>query len=144
MSATAAQIAQVRRMVAEPTTTTYSDATIQGYIETYPLRDERGQEPYTWLLNNPPTQSANPQWIATYDLHAAAHDIWDEKAALLAGNFDFSADGAAFSRSQAHQQAQAQARYYAARRKPRPTWSHVWPTTDSVDAFYLNAPEDRN
>lgn len=141
MTATAAQISQVRRMVAEPTTTTYSDTAIQGYIEAYPLRDERGQEPYSWLLANPPTQQANPLWIATYDLHAAAQDIWDEKAALLAGNFDFTADGAAFSRSQAHQQAQAQARYHAARRKPRPVWSHVWPVEDNREPFPGNAPE---
>jgi hypothetical protein len=141
MGATAAQIAQLRRMASETTTTTYSDAALTGYIERYPLLDERGQQPHSWVLANPPTLLANPLWIATYDLHAAAADIWTEKGAALAGGYDFSADGGDFKRSQAYTQALQQARYYAARRRPRPLWAHVWPTQSNTEPQPGNAPE---
>ena len=120
MSATAAQIARLRRMVAEPDDTTYDDTTLGSYIETYPLVDERGEEPYTWdTSTEPPTQDDNDNWIDTYDLNAAAADIWEEKAASLAQDFDFSSDGARFDRSQAYEQMMRSARYYRSRRSPR-------------------------
>lgn len=144
MAATAEQVARLRRMVAEATTTTYSDDDLTEYIERYPLLDERGQEPYSWLLSEPPTQQENPLWIATYDLHAAAADVWQEKAAAVASNFDFTADGASFSRSQTYQQMLAQARWYAARRRPRPLWSHVWPTASNAEPYPGNAPEEQD
>jgi hypothetical protein len=119
MTATAAQIAQLRRMVAEPTTTTYSDAALQGYIEAYPLMDERGEQPYTFDSATPPAKVVNPSWVATYDLHAAAADIWEEKAALWAGQHDFSAAGSSFARSQVYEQMTASARYHRSRRAPK-------------------------
>ena len=120
MGATAAQIAQIRRMVDEPTTATYSDATIQSYIEAHPCIDERGELPYSWdSSTQPPTQEANDDWIPTYDLAGAASNIWAEKAAILAADFDTSADGASLSRSQAYTQAMQQSRYWFARRKAR-------------------------
>lgn len=115
---TAAQIATIRRMVAEPTTTTYSDALITTFIEAYPLMDERGELPYTWSSAVPPVQVVNAEWVATYDLNAAAADIWQEKAGGLAALYDFSADGGNYSRSQAYEQAMKQARYYRARKRP--------------------------
>lgn len=39
-------------------------------------------------------------WEPTYDLNAAAADAWQMKAAAAAGDYDFSADGASYSRSQ--------------------------------------------
>lgn len=116
MTATAAQIAQVRRMVNEPLTTTYSDLAIQTYIESYPLIDALGQPPYIRSTTAPFTLVANPWWTATYDLNAAAADIWEEKAAILSQDFDFSADGGNYSRSQAYEQAMKQARNFRARR----------------------------
>lgn len=145
MAATAAQIAQVGRMVAEPTTTTYSDAAIQGYIEAHPCIDERGEEPYDWdTSTDPPTQDANESWIATYDLNAAAADIWDEKAATAAQDYDFLADGASYSRSQAYQQAAARARYYRARRNPRTITLRPEPEAATRDTWVgnLQEPED--
>lgn len=43
------------------------------------------------------------------DLNATASDIWDEKAAAVAGSFDFAADGGDYKRSQlvAHYQEEA-------------------------------------
>jgi hypothetical protein len=122
MTATAAQIAQVRRMVAEPDATTYASFLIQNFIEAHPLRDECGNDPYTWDdSTTPPTKDENEDWVPTYDLNAAAADIWDEKAAWLAGKYDFAADGGTYHRSQAYEQAAKMARYYRSRRHPK-TW----------------------
>lgn len=130
MTATAAMIRQVRRMIAETTTTTYSDADIQTVIEQYPLMDENGEEPRepdddTGLLTE------NTDWTATYDLNAAAGDIWAEKGAAVANRNDFSADGGSFSLSQQYQQAMAQARYYRARRAAKSI--RLWPTPRPID-----------
>jgi len=117
MSATADQIARVRRMVNEPApTSSYSDPDIADAIERYPLLDARGEEPTRESVTTPGTVEANPAWISTYCLHAAAADLWDEKASLLAGNFDFSADGGNYHRSQAYEMYMKQARYHRSRR----------------------------
>jgi len=49
-----------------------------------------------------------------YDINGAAADAWDIKAAKYADGFDFSADGASFSRSQRVAQAERQARLFRA------------------------------
>ena len=119
MTATAAMISQVRGWINEPDDTTYDDDAITVFIERYPCLDERGELPYTWdTSTEPPTQDDNDNWIATYDLHAAAADIWLEKAAVVAVDFDFSADGGQYSRSQVVAQYERQARFHLARRKP--------------------------
>jgi len=134
MAATAAQIARLRRMVNEPTTTTYSDTTLAEYIEAYPLLDERGEEPYTWdTATEPPTKEDNDNWIATYDLAAAAADVWQEKAAAPAEDFDTNADGADLKRSQAYEQCMKQARYYRSRRAVRTITLYPSPRPDSDD-----------
>jgi len=117
MTATAAQISQVRRMTAEPTTSPYTDALIQGFIEAHPLMDELGRAPYYWQANgsSAPTKTANTDWIVTYDLNAAAADIWDEKAASVAALFDFHADGGVYTRSQTYEQARKMALFYRSR-----------------------------
>ena len=144
MSATAAQIQQLRRMVAEPTSTTYSDDAIVVYIERYALLDANGKEPFTLdASTTPPTWEENTSWIPTYDLAAAAADMWAEKAATLAPNFDFNADGASYTRSQAYEQAMKQSRYWGSRRRPVGMVSHMWPEPgNSNTASWLgNAPE---
>ena len=116
MAVTAAQIAQVRRMVAEPTTTTYSDVLITGFIEAYPLIDELGTNPYYWTqVAGVPTKTTDPQWVETYDMNAAAAEIWTEKAAALSAKYDFAADGGNYHRSQAYKQALDQAKFYKAK-----------------------------
>ena len=128
MSATAAQIARMRRMVNESDSTTYDDDALTEYIERYPLIDERGEEPYTWdTATQPPTQDDNDDWIATYDLHAAAADVWEEKAAGVAGDFSFSADGGSYSREQVYQQFMGQCRYHRGRRAPQSMRAFAWP-----------------
>ena len=144
MAASAAQIAQLRRLVAEPTTDTYDDTALAGYIEAWPLLDERGEMPYTWdASTTPPTQEANDAWIATYDLQAAAADVWEEKAAALADRFDYTADGAAVSLSQKYQQAMGRVRYHRSRRSPKSGTLVKWPKESDVDrlAWIGNLPE---
>ena len=103
MTPTAAMIAELRRMVAEPATTIYSDELLTTIIEKYPLTDDDGYEP------------DDDDWTDTYDLHRAAADIWEEKAAAAASRHDFSADGGSYSRHQVYQACIAQASRHRAR-----------------------------
>lgn len=142
--ATAAQIAELRRMCAEPTTTTYSDAALTAYIERYPLMDARGQEAFTWDVSTvPPSHLANTAWVPTYDLHAAAADVWQEKAAALAHLYDFSADGGSYTRSQRVAQAQQQARYHLARRNLNTIRLTMADGPAAGRSFVINWPEPR-
>jgi hypothetical protein len=119
-SVTAAQIATLRRMVDEPLTTTYSDVALTAMIEAHPKVDELGSDPYTWsLATTPPTQVANPSWIPTYDIHAAAADVWGEKAAALAKEYSFSADGSNLQVSEKYNQAVRMAAHHNSRRAVR-------------------------
>jgi len=109
---TAAQISQVRRMTAEPTDATYSDALITTMIEAYPHIDQYGESPLDDY------GVANADWTPTYDLHAAAADVWEEKAAGVADKFDFSANGGSYTQSQQYEQRMKMCRFYRSRRMP--------------------------
>ena len=74
-------VARLRRLVAEPTTDTYTDIDLNEYIDRYPLDDADGYVP------------TDIGWAGNWDLNLAAADIWEEKAAAGAANFDFAADG---------------------------------------------------
>jgi hypothetical protein len=141
MAASAAQISQVRLMCGLAAgDTTYTDAILTTYIETYPVLDAFGLQWYVWdYTTYPPHQDVNDDWVPSYDLNAAAGDVWSEKAGSLAAKFDFSADGANMSLSQQYQQAQQQARYYRARRaagtikhqvEPRPQDTSLYGSED--------------
>ena len=135
MAATADQIARVRRMVGEPTTADYSDALITEYIERYPLVDARGEDPWIESTTTPGTLEENPDWTATYDLNAAAADIWAEKAAPLAADYNFSADGGRYDRSSAYEQFMKQSRYYRARRSIRTITQYPEPLAQGSEAL---------
>lgn len=109
-------IAELRVMIAEPTTATYSDADLAEIIARYPLIDSYEQEP------------DDLTWIPTYDLNATAANVWGKKAAAFAGLYDFTADGGTFHRSQAAKEMRAQARYYSARRAPSSLRVHMDPS----------------
>jgi hypothetical protein len=125
MAASNADVARLRRLVNEPDATTYTDADLRGYIERYPLIDGVGHEPYVESSTSPVVLEANEDWTATYDLNSAAADVWMEKAAALAGNYDFSAGGQSFQRSQAYQQYLYQVRYFRSRRSMKTV--RQWP-----------------
>lgn len=128
MSATADHVAKLRRMVDETTAETYSDDELSVYIEAHPLLDERGETPYVWdSSTQPPTQDDNEDWIPTYDLHAAAADVWEEKAAKAAQDYDFKADGGSYNRSQVYEQFMKQARWHRSRQSLTTTPLVKWP-----------------
>ena len=134
---TAAQIAQLRRMVAEPATTTYSDALLTTIIEGYACLDANGRMPIYWSSTLPPVATLNPNWVATYDLNAAAAQIWEEKAAVPAADYDMNVDGGNYTRSQVYEQAMKQARHYLARRKAS-TWTlHPYDGDKSINSTGL-------
>ena len=147
MAATALQVLQLRRMTGLTGTaeTDYTDSQLETYIEAHPLLDELGEEPYTIdSSTTPPTQEANDAWIPTYDLNAAAADIWQERASVLAARFDFSADGGNYSRSQSYEQYMKQARYYNSRRSAHVCQSFQWPPENAnatVPDWVGNLPE---
>lgn len=116
MSASAADIAQLRRMTAEPTTTTYSDAVLTTVIEKFPIPDS---------LHFMPEEEDD--WTPTYDLNAAAAEVWSEKLAALQGNTDFSADGGNYSDSQKFDQADRMVRFYLSRRSSHTIHLKKWP-----------------
>lgn len=121
MSATAEQIARLRRMVNESGVATYSDTVLAGYIERYPVVDALGNDPWVESSTTPIILEVNDDWTPTYDLNSAAADVWQEKAAPGAQDYDFSADGGSYTRSQAFAQAMQMVRYYRARRGMKTT-----------------------
>jgi len=120
LSATEEQVRQLRRMVAETEslTGTYSDDDLASYIEARPVRDRSGHDPFARRADGRLTEMLSDDWTPTYDLAAAAADIWEEKAAALSEEVDASIDGASITRSQAYEHAAAQARRYRGRSRP--------------------------
>ena len=116
MTATSTQIDRVRRMTAEKGTENYLDKDIAAYIESYPLLDAAGNLP------------GSARWSPTYDLFAAAGDIWSEKAAELV------ADGQIYAADSAHLQAMRQARYCRALRSAiTRTLTPMYPALEAND-----------
>lgn len=102
---TGAQIARLRRLVAEPTDDTYTDNDFSAALQLWPLPDADGLEPDATT------------WAGAWDINQAAADIWEEKAAMVAGDFDFAADGGDYKRSQAYAQMTTRARSFRAKRQ---------------------------
>ena len=119
MAATADQVSRLRRMCAEPDITTYMDSDLAAVIQSHPLIDSEGRDP------------THSEWVATYDMHAAAAEVWQEKAAAVAAAFDFSADGGDYKRSQMHQSALTQARFHNARRAAVGAQLHTTTTAET-------------
>jgi hypothetical protein len=101
----ASWVARLRRLAAEPTTDTYTDLDLTEYLERYPLDDAAGYAP------------TDTGWAGAWDINLAAADVWDEKAAVVAANFDFAADGGDYKRSQPYAQALTAARMFRTRRQ---------------------------
>ncbi len=131
---TSDMIVRLRRMTAEPITSdTYTQAEMQEAIERYPLPDARGLAPTATL------------WAGAWDLARAAADIWDEKASLLAGDFDFAADGGDYKRSQAHAGMLTMARRYRSMRATSALVLVATPAPEAapgLDEWLGNAAED--
>lgn len=140
MAASAEQIARLRRMVNEPTSTVYTDSTLASTIERYPLVDALGRSPTRPNGLTPPGLEANPYWTATYDLNAAAADLWDEKAAALEAEIDATLDnGVSFSCSQRFKHAVQRAKHYRARRSLRAVEARPEPSPANAPDWVVNA-----
>lgn len=129
-------ILRLRRMVAEPGTATYTDGLLAAVIARYPLPDSAGEWPYLT------SGSVNPAWTPTFDLAAACADIWSEKAAAIAGAFDFTADGATFHKAQAVEQYERQARIWRSRRAKGNSEMVVYPRASEMFPWIVNLAED--
>ena len=151
-------LARLRRMVNEPfidvyvdpysIQTPYTDDVLGYYIGLHPVTDSNGidMNENDWLLyldyRNSETSYADlvstgalPVWTPTWDLHAAAADIWEEKAALVQTYYNYSADGGNYSQSQLFQTAMEQSRYHAARRKSQSRFTHKSPVERRFDVM---------
>src|SRR4051812_15430299 len=96
-----AMVERLRRMIAEPVTSdTYTESMLRSVLERYPLLDSAGHDP------------SNTSWVGGWDFNRAAADLWEEKAAVYIADFDFSADGGDYKRSQAYTQMLAAARRF--------------------------------
>lgn len=121
MTVSAEMVGSVRRMVGEPDDSNgYTDDLLEAVIGAHAVEDALGREPYYWdHSTTPPTQTAEENWVPTYDLELAAAEIWEEKAAKVAGGFDFSADGARFEQGQVYEHCMKMARHHRSRRMGR-------------------------
>jgi hypothetical protein len=98
-------VAQLRRMVSEPTDTTYTDELLWSMIEAQSVKDADGYSP------------DDDDWTATYNIYKVAADIWAEKASGYVTQHDFDADGGKFNRSQKYQNAIRMSQFYLSKSK---------------------------
>lgn len=103
MALTAAELATVKRRAGEAHkgTPMVTDADIQL------IADEVGL-----IVDDDGNGPEDTGYTTTYDLAAVAAGVWREKASRLAENYDFTAEGASFTRSQAYENCMKQARYW--------------------------------
>lgn len=64
-----------------------SQATVEALLDSYPKPDAEGRPP------------SDPAWSGAWDLNAAASEGWRMKAGKVAGDFNFSADNASYSKA---------------------------------------------
>jgi hypothetical protein len=104
MAATQAAIDALRLCITVPDgkEDAFNDDLLAGFLEAHPLRDAAGLWPN------------DSNWTPTYDGNAAAADLWGLIAASGAQLYDFSADGATYTRSQLHAQALRMAKHFRA------------------------------
>jgi len=119
-------VLRLRRMTAITGSAEYTDAMLLDAIQRYPVDDADGNAPYA------------SGWTETFDLALASSEIWEEKAAALAVNFDFDADGAAFQKSQQYDHYVNQARLWKGRRV-----AGVW-VAETVRSGRLMPPQIAN
>ena len=141
MSASAALIARLRLMIAEPSDTApYTDEELAAVIERYPMMDERGVYPYFFdTSTDPPTQVAVMGWYPTYDLAAAAEEVWAAKAAALADDVDMPHVQQVIQYGTEYENAMKQARYWGARKAAGTITLHPAPSPNRYGrGLYFN------
>lgn len=113
-------VATVRRKTNEPTSAVYDDDALKTIIVEYAYTDVFGTNPQFIetgaTATTPPVLADTEWWLPTFDLNAAASQIWEEKAGQPADDFKFGADNGSYDRNQVYEQYMAQARFFGARR----------------------------
>jgi uncharacterized protein with WD repeat len=134
MTVTADMITKFRRMINEPTAINYSDDELETYIESWAVDDEFDNKALILDYSTTPySYITNTSWVPTYDLNAAAAEIWEEKAADIQDEFDFSAEGGNYTRSQKYQQAINMASRYKSHSKAKSVLMHKYPKEHNTD-----------
>lgn len=64
-----------------------SAAVVEALLDAYPMEDTDGRAP------------GDVDWVGTWDMNAAAAEGWRMKAGKVAGDFNFSADNASYSKA---------------------------------------------
>lgn len=128
MTVTASEIKRLRSMINEPTAATWTDSDLTTMIEGSACIDVEGSNP------------TDSDWLPTYDLYKVASDLWLEKAAKFADEFDFSSDGGSYQRSQKHQMMLKQSGYYASRSKGLALMLKQYPVTNSPITGWTDMP----
>ena len=130
MAASTSDIARLRRMIGEPSETTYLYPDLAEALERWPLPDAVGLEPDV------------AAWAATYDVHAAAAEILADKASVAACEYD-SADGGGMKqyRSQKFTHYMKLSRHHSARRHALSVQPAVAHGPTLIDAWIGNLAE---
>jgi len=102
MALTSGQLATIKRRSAESDNDYVSDEDIQL------IADESGL-----IVDSDGNDPEATGYTETYDLNATAAEVWREKAGMVASGFDFTAEGASFTRSQMYDQFMKMATYRA-------------------------------
>lgn len=117
-------IMRLRRMIAEPTEATYTDDELGNLLQAESLPDRLGNQP------------DEEDWEETYDENMVASRIWLEKSSNYVEEFDFTADGGSFSRSQKYEHCLKQSSYYASRSAARSKAFKSYPKDITVTDGY--------
>lgn len=91
MALTAGQLSTLKRRSGE----SHKTAQMISDIDFQLIADESGL-----VVDADGNGPLDADYTETYDLYAAAGTAWEEKAAMTAEGFDFSAEGGSFTRSQ--------------------------------------------
>lgn len=102
MALTSGQLATVKRRANESDNGMVSDEDIQL------IADESGL-----IVDGSGYAPDHASYTTRYDLNAIAAEVWREKAGMVSGGFDFTAEGASFTRSQMYEQFMKMATYRA-------------------------------
>lgn len=90
-------------MVAATSRPVLADAALEDLIDQGQVQDHQGLYP------------ADIGWVPTYDLNVSAMEGWRWKAAQVAGDFTFTADGATFDKGAVLAQIEGMIALYAAK-----------------------------
>lgn len=92
--------ARLSIMVAATSRPTITPEELDLLMDAHRIPDDDGRLP------------SDPGWTPTWDLNRAAAEGWRWKAGRVAGDFNFSADDASYSKGDVMARCESQARYY--------------------------------